>query len=217
MADIRKVGALLVLPVMLVVLLLGGCSLDSDKDTWTTSGYVADTEGNPARGIRIDFKLDPEVSGCVITFRDEGTVLTDRRGYYQIRCDSPREVLEILPSAKSCVFWPSNRYCYASEVYQANQDFVIHCGETYEMSGYVRDGYGNPLQDVTITKATVRPPYSNHTVTSETGYYRFRTVIPRLDYVLTPEAAGCSFEPSSRTYEDFSESQLDQDFTAVCP
>ncbi|MFC1566743.1 carboxypeptidase regulatory-like domain-containing protein [bacterium] len=77
-----------------------------------------------------------------------------------------------------------------------------------QISGYVKDSFGNALSS---TKVTLAGAASTEYITTSSGYYEF-TDLETDNYTVTPEHTDYDFLPLNKTYLHLSNDELNQDY-----
>ena len=193
------------------VIVMAGCDpfeRDTGRDPSLTcdercviSGYVLDEEGNPMEGVKI------ARSGAGV-----GYVFTDRRGHYTMRNNVMWWNYCLTPSKGPWVFEPTQRCYHKIDRNYADGNFVAVRVESLDISGYVIDQGGFPLEGVVIT---LQDSEENSARTNRQGYYIVQNIASRQDYCLVPYKTGYTFDPEEHCYKDLKESQYSQNFIAA--
>ncbi|HLL74203.1 MAG TPA: carboxypeptidase regulatory-like domain-containing protein, partial [Pyrinomonadaceae bacterium] len=109
-----------------------------------------------------------------------------------------------------------NRALSAAEVkdiYDAKNAGKCFTPPAFTISGTVTDPDNNPVGDVLMTLSDGVTTAT--TSTNDTGSYSFSGLAGDANYTVTPSLANFSFSPASRTYNNLSGDQMEEDFTAT--
>lgn len=82
----------------------------------------------------------------------------------------------------------------------------------YDISGYVEESDGTPIEGVLMTLAG---DASGSTNTNSSGYYEFLNLAGDKNYTVTPSKAGWSFDPPSIFYTPLNADQTGQNYTGT--
>ncbi len=181
--------------ILLILSLSIGVTHSFAKDK-KISGYVRTSSGN-------------EISGVTITFSNgEGSTTTDSSGYYSQKVKEGWSGAAT-PSKVGYNFDPASRNYSEVKRDQKDQDYIgTQIQQPKTISGYVRTSSGNGFSGVTVA-------FDNGggtDTTNSSGYYS-REVTYGWSGTVTPTKDGYSFIPVSRSYNNVTADQLNQDYT----
>ena len=171
-------------------------------ESFGIEGHVKDFFGNPLEGVTLTI------------MPDDVAVVTDEDGYYSRDGLSPDAAVEVTPSKTGCVFSPASRTVYAAAGGVSDVDFVVHCGNSYSVSGRVADGE-TPLPGFKIVADGGCCPASSFRYTDDEGRYEFAGLRDGFDYVIRPELIAFAADPESIVIEGLDRDYIDQDFALV--
>jgi|GEM_PF-3021485 len=165
-------------------------------------GYVKDFSGNPVEGVTL--AMAP----------DDVTAVTDESGFYRKDGLSAESAVEVTPSKTGCVFSPDSRMVSAVVGGVSDVDFVVHCGNSYSVSGRVADGE-TPIPGFKIVADGGCCPASSFRYTDDEGRYEFSGLRDGFDYVIRPELTAFAADPESIVIEGLDGNYVEQDFALV--
>ncbi|MGD9141790.1 MAG: carboxypeptidase regulatory-like domain-containing protein, partial [bacterium] len=171
-------------------------------ESFGIEGHVKDFFGNPVEGVTLTMAPD------------DVTALTDEDGYYSKDGLSTDTAVEVTPSKTRCVFSPASRTVYAAVGGVSDVDFVVHCGNSYSVSGRVADGE-TPIPGFKIVADGGCCPASSFRYTDDEGRYEFSGLRDGFDYVIRPELIAFATDPESIVIEGLDRDYFEQDFALV--
>ncbi|MBM3883487.1 MAG: hypothetical protein FJ387_27915 [Verrucomicrobia bacterium] len=137
-----------------------------------------------------------------------GNPVTDAGGYYSATVTSGWSGTAT-PSRTGYTFSPPSRTYTSVTSAQSNQDYTGSV-VTYTISGHARTSGGVGISGVTLSGLPGNP------VTDASGYYT-ASVSSGWSGTATPSKAGYTLSPPSRTYNNVTSNQSNQDYTGTLP
>ncbi len=170
----------------------------TDPDGVTVSGHVL-TDTAQA------------VAGVLVTASPGGTTdTTDAEGYYELSLASGWSGA-VTPSKGGYTFAPVS-HSYSNLIAdQADEDFeATPDASTVSISGHVRTSLAEAVSGVVVTAN----PGGDTDTTDAEGYYQL-TLASGWTGTVTPTKEGVTFDPTSRSYNNVTTEQADDDFVAT--
>ncbi len=117
---------------------------------------------------------------------------TDANGFYS-HDGFTDGTYNLTPSKGGCSFTPSTQNVTLNGASQSDVNFTATCsGQSYSISGYVRDSNGNGISGVTVSFG----PSASPATTNDNGYYS-RGGFANGSYPIVPKKSGYTFSPPS--------------------
>ncbi len=170
----------------------------SGTSTYAISGYVRQADGTGIRGATVSFAgVRPAVT-------------TDGNGYYS-QNGFPNDSYTVSVNREGYEFAPPSQNVTISGSNANDVNFTGTPPVSYHaISGYVRDGSGAGIANVTVSFGSARPAVT----TNNDGYY-IQDGFANGDYTVTPNATGYTFDPAARTVTVNGSDQRDVNFTGA--
>jgi protocatechuate 3,4-dioxygenase beta subunit len=163
--------------------------------TYTITGSVMDTEGNPITNVEI-----ATTGSLTTTTASDGSYSFSGLNAGSYTLEATKTGCTFTPTSLSVTIPPD----------ASGQDFAATCApDTSTISGEVMDENGDPVAGVTIADDA-----ANSTTTSSDGTYALGD-LPTGTYILTPTLSDCTFTPTSLSVTVPPDAS-GQDFTATC-